>query len=136
MNKETELGRTYTENRTRYFENEDILLVFGFITRCYDRKVRNLILDFQDQFKSFDVIMINSALWDINRWGPNGIKHFKSNIFELLNHLKKDISKSKTECLTQGNDSFSAIFVRFVCVFTSFYAQSISIKCNCYLIVV
>ena len=28
--------------------------------------------------------MINSALWDVNRWGPNGIKEFKENIVSQL----------------------------------------------------
>ena len=95
-------GRDYEEIRTKYIEEWNINLCFGFITRCYDARVGKLLDDFQRQFcSSPDVIMINSALWDINRWGPDGIQMFQKNIKYLMSHLKHSIKYHRSQHETQ-----------------------------------
>jgi hypothetical protein len=60
-------------------------LTFLFLTRCYSPMLEKFIRSYPKQFGSFpDLILINSALWDVNRWGPNGIELFRDNIDRLF----------------------------------------------------
>ena len=94
------IGRDYEEKRIFYLADYDIRFVFGFITRCYSTKVQTLIDDFPAQFGRYpDIIMMNGGLWDINRWGFDGIQKFRDNITALMKHLKHALIESPN---TQG----------------------------------
>ena len=77
--------RNYVETRDYHLQSKDIQLSFYFITRCYSDTVHEFFANYKQKFGSYpDVIMVNSALWDINRWGPSGIKSFNENIVSLM----------------------------------------------------
>ncbi len=74
-------ARAYKEERDWYNREMNVQLTFKFITRCYDHELAKDLRRHPDTYGSFpDFIIINSALWDINRWGPSGISLFKDNI--------------------------------------------------------
>ena len=97
--------------------------IFNFTTRVYysryenykfgGQKVENFRLprylrNFRDRpffknkrkFKYPDVIMINGAIWDINRWGPLGPKEYSSYIEKLCKFLLEILEDSpKTQVI-------------------------------------
>ena len=40
------------------------------MTRCYDAGLARFLEDFRRDKGDPDLILVLSALWDINRWGP------------------------------------------------------------------
>ena len=61
-----------------------------FITRVWTEDVSDWLLNLDNKI---DVLLINSCLWDINRWGPLGPKEFKTNLQELLDLVPKILSE-------------------------------------------
>jgi len=88
-------GRDYEEERDYYNKDLDLQYSFIFITKCFSRRLKHLLDDYPQRFGSYpDMILINSALWDINRWGPRGILYFRDNIKNLMDHLKFSLRDS------------------------------------------
>jgi len=95
-------GRDYQE--VREFQStgrENIQATFNFLCRCYDLgrphpKGEHVVEDFIDRYKEKkgdpDLIIILSALWDINRWGPSGIEFYKKNCKALLEKVQGTFS--------------------------------------------
>ena len=81
-------GRDYTETREYHNEEHNIKVTFNFITRCYDRVLSNFLDSYQSKHGDPDVILVLSALWDINRWGPRGIEEYSHNCKKLLRKVK------------------------------------------------
>ena len=78
-------GRDYRETRDWYDDADDIQLSFVFITRCYSDWLKDFLEKYPDNYGTYpDLIIINSALWDINRWGPSGPEKYKPNLKKLL----------------------------------------------------
>ena len=71
----------------------------GSLCRCYDSDLESDLLDWKDRFGSYpDLVVINSALWDINRWGPGGIEEFKMNIRSVgveVGVYRRDVPKKE-----------------------------------------
>ena len=78
--------RRYEEKRDFYFKEYDLQVSFFFITRCYSHEFENLMkYEYTKQFGSYpDCIIMNSLLWDLNRWGPTGYEHYKKNLRSLF----------------------------------------------------
>ena len=88
-------GRDYTEVREyRSTGREDVRLTFNFITRCYDRGLEKYLEDYRERHGDPDLILVLSALWDINRWGPRGIDDYKVNCKDLLGKVKSMFPES------------------------------------------
>ncbi|KAL0270259.1 UNVERIFIED_CONTAM: hypothetical protein PYX00_007729 [Menopon gallinae] len=87
-------GRSYTE--VRVFENFAIptKIEFMFLTECLSDDVREKIQTYHAT-ETPDIIIMNSCLWDITRWGPEGVTRYKQNIRELLK-LFREYLPSKT----------------------------------------
>jgi len=82
-------GRYYEEVREYRNKNLDIEYSFYFITICWSTKLYRFVEEYPKNYNGYpDVIMINSALWDINRWGTGGTRQFRYNIHYLLHSLK------------------------------------------------
>jgi hypothetical protein len=82
-------GRDYEEVREYYDQTWGMQYSFYFITRCWSDKLYRFLETYPQEYGSYpDVIMINSALWDINRWGTMGTRHFRYNIHTLLHNIK------------------------------------------------
>ena len=56
--------------------------MFYFVTRCYGEYVKSIIATFATEPP--DVIIMNSCLWDLSRYGKNSNTEFISNINKLL----------------------------------------------------
>lgn len=62
-------GRTYAEPRVYYHEKKDITVNFRFITRVWSNDLENFLRTYEDRHEAkFDLILMNSLLWDVNRW--------------------------------------------------------------------
>ncbi|XP_015916631.1 PC-esterase domain-containing protein 1B [Parasteatoda tepidariorum] len=82
--------RKYREERKGYYV--DTMLSFYFLTRVYDNYVYRIVKDLsKDPQKVPDVLIINSCLWDVTRWGPNGVELYKKNLIRLMKDLKERI---------------------------------------------
>lgn len=83
-------GKNYRETRT--YESGHTVVKFYFVTRCFSEHVQSLL----DEMKEFQphVIIMNSCLWDLHRYGPHGLAAFKVNlgklVFALNSTLKSD----------------------------------------------
>lgn len=78
-------GRDYRE--TREFKIEKTYIFFHFITRLYIKHFVALINNTKPE--NFpDILFINSCLWDLTRWGPDGPKDFRTNILKTMKFLK------------------------------------------------
>lgn len=81
-------GRNYEETREYY--NTGTCVKFTFLTKMFSE---SLTRAFEDQSLVPDVVVINSCVWDLSRWGPNGVAEFKKNVVHTMEYFKKRLSK-------------------------------------------
>ncbi|XP_046658443.1 PC-esterase domain-containing protein 1A-like [Homalodisca vitripennis] len=90
-------GRNFQEVRRYIDANNKTTLDFMFISRCYNSHIEELFCSIGDGTRSApNVIVINSCLWDINRWGPNGVPEYKDNMVRLMRLMSRNLPK---DCL-------------------------------------
>ncbi|XP_046685340.1 PC-esterase domain-containing protein 1A-like [Homalodisca vitripennis] len=92
LGKHSELnhGRGYEEERS--FKKAETRVDFYFITRCYNLLLEDMMEDINLGLRDApDVIYINSTLWDVCRWGPNGVIEFKENLQKLARLFKNSL---------------------------------------------
>lgn len=89
-NSPTTSGRDYEETREYY--NASVMVKFTFLTKMWSESLTRA-------FKRGcpDVVVINSCVWDLSRWGPNGISEYKINLIKTMEFFKKTLPKN---CLT------------------------------------
>ncbi|XP_068083388.1 uncharacterized protein [Anabrus simplex] len=69
--------------------SEGVHAEFHFITRCYSKDIEEMVHEWKKKpLTAPDVIVINSCLWDISRWGPNGVPEYKDNLVKLMKLFK------------------------------------------------
>ncbi|GIY31217.1 PC-esterase domain-containing protein 1A [Caerostris darwini] len=85
-------GRCYREEREAHFKK--MQLYFFFLTKVYDEYVESILKRIRNKLKP-DVIIINSCLWDVTRWGCNGVEEYKYN----LKYLFKEFKRTLPDCL-------------------------------------
>ncbi|KAF2879785.1 hypothetical protein ILUMI_26390 [Ignelater luminosus] len=95
-------GRNYQEVRV-YCENPYI--TFQFITRLF---MPRFIDDIKNLDTIPDVIVMNSCLWDLTRWGTNGVSEFKRNLIKTFDFLKKELPTTRIIWLTTLPPNFKA----------------------------
>jgi len=71
---------------------------FFFITKCHSIQLEDYLLTYKRRHGHPDLILILSALWDINRWGPNGIPNYINNCERFLKFVKDEF-RSKTQLI-------------------------------------
>lgn len=76
-------GINYRE--VRQYKQANTSIMFYFITRCYDEYMQSIL----DEFKLDPphVIIMNSCLWDLHRYGETANAAFIQNISELLDAI-------------------------------------------------
>lgn len=80
-------GRDYEETR-EYYHNGTVVK-FTFLTKLFSPSLtRAFALDCPD------VVVINSCVWDLSRWGPNGVAEYKRNMTDTMELLKKTLTKT------------------------------------------
>lgn len=83
-------GRAYREDRR--FKSNGTHVEFHFITRCLNEDIKAMMHDFKNKrISAPDIIVMNSTLWDVNRWGWNGVEAFKDNMNELMRLFKTSL---------------------------------------------
>ncbi|XP_061184626.1 PC-esterase domain-containing protein 1A-like [Saccostrea echinata] len=90
-------GVNYREIRQYHRENH--LIRFYFVTRCYNTYMESILSDISKDPKP-DIIIMNSCLWDISRYGKNGVEEYKVNLVRLFDRLKEVVSP---DCLVIWN---------------------------------
>ncbi|XP_008467867.1 PC-esterase domain-containing protein 1B-like [Diaphorina citri] len=84
--------RDYVEDRI--WREGRVTIEFSFTTRVFNRRIEErLTSNFYRQHPP-DVVIINSTLWDLTRWGPDGYLAFKTNIVKLMELLKQSLPPS------------------------------------------
>ncbi|CAF3404508.1 unnamed protein product [Rotaria socialis] len=66
--------------RTRYY----------FLTRCYSSYMKNVIFnDIKNQTIKPDIIIMNSCLWDISRYGVYSMRSYKRNVDSIMGSFRQ-----------------------------------------------
>ncbi|XP_062601144.1 nuclear transcription factor Y subunit gamma-like [Saccostrea cucullata] len=79
-------GTGYRE--VRQYQTDCHLLRFYFVTRCYGTYMESILTDLSGEL-SPDVVIMNSCLWDISRYGSNGVDEYKENLNKLFDRFKQ-----------------------------------------------
>ncbi|XP_008839525.1 PC-esterase domain-containing protein 1B [Nannospalax galili] len=106
-------------NRTNYREVREFcsdhhLVRFYFLTRVYSDYLENILEELQSGEHAPDVIIMNSCLWDISRYGRNSCSSYRQNLESLFGRMDQVLPKS---CLLVWNtamplgDSIKATFL-------------------------
>ncbi|KAK3597756.1 hypothetical protein CHS0354_006115 [Potamilus streckersoni] len=90
-------GISYRE--VRQYQTHYHLIRFYFVTRCYNTYVESILSDLSKEPEP-DVIIINSCLWDISRYGANSIDDYKKNLDKLFTRFNEVLPK---HCLVIWN---------------------------------
>jgi len=78
-------GRTYIEPRRYYNKQHNVTIVYKFIVRVCCDELEDFLYDYERINKApINTIIMNSALWDFNRWGPYGPEEYKENFAKLI----------------------------------------------------
>ncbi|XP_039738142.1 PC-esterase domain-containing protein 1B isoform X2 [Pteropus medius] len=92
-------------NRTSYREVRQYcsghhLVRFYFLTRVYNEYVQGVLEELQADKHTPDVVIINSCLWDISRYGQDSVRSYRENLENLFRHLGQVLPES---CLLVWN---------------------------------
>lgn len=87
-------GRNYEEVREY---NKDPYVKFQFLTRLNLPSFVNAIKELP---KNPDILIINSCVWDLTRWGSDGVAQFKENIIETFIFLRSTLPCTRIIWLT------------------------------------
>ncbi|KAH7977032.1 hypothetical protein HPB52_023214 [Rhipicephalus sanguineus] len=79
-------GRDYREERL--YRKNRTSISFYFLTRIYSEYVQRILADMTVGYAP-DVIVVSSCLWDITRWGPNGVQEYKENLNRFFSDLNR-----------------------------------------------
>ncbi|XP_045685215.1 PC-esterase domain-containing protein 1B isoform X1 [Phyllostomus hastatus] len=91
-------GTNYRE--VREFCTSHHLVRFYFLTRVYNSYVQGILKELQSSEHSPDVVIINSCLWDISRYGKDSFSSYRKNLENLFRHLVEVLPES---CLLVWN---------------------------------
>ncbi|XP_054714137.1 PC-esterase domain-containing protein 1A-like [Uloborus diversus] len=86
-------GRNYREERDKRLSGNTNFSYF-FLTRVFDDYVETVLKHITSSQDKPDVVVLNSCVWDISRWGPNGIKMYKENLVKLMKQFQKLLPKN------------------------------------------
>ncbi|XP_064086794.1 PC-esterase domain-containing protein 1A-like [Macrobrachium nipponense] len=83
-------GRDYIE--IREFQKDNIFLKYIFVTRAYCKNVIQELKDIREGNKvAPKIILMNSFLWDLTRWGPLKEDQYKEDMVKLFKDLKRSL---------------------------------------------
>ena len=86
-------GRSYVEPRRYINRKLNLSVNYIFTSKVFHEGLQDFIENFREKNgKYLDLVIFNSCLWDVNRWGPFGIENFKENITNLLHCAKRNVT--------------------------------------------
>ncbi|XP_033015479.1 PC-esterase domain-containing protein 1A-like [Lacerta agilis] len=77
-------GTRYRE--VRQYRTSHHLVRFYFLTRVYSEYLESVLEDFQAGPQP-DVLVLNSCVWDVSRYGPSSMKEYRKNLETAFNRL-------------------------------------------------
>ncbi|KAL5021719.1 hypothetical protein ScPMuIL_000874 [Solemya velum] len=83
-------GINYRE--VRQYQSDCHLVRFYFVTRCYNNYVESILSDLSKEPVP-DIILMNSCLWDISRYGINSVPEYKRNLDKLFTRFSEVLPK-------------------------------------------
>ncbi|XP_071090826.1 PC-esterase domain-containing protein 1A-like isoform X1 [Haliotis cracherodii] len=90
-------GTNYRE--VRQYVSDYYLIRFYFVCRCYNAYMESILADLSDEPRP-DVVILNSCLWDISRYGVRAIDEYKENLKTLFRRFKEVLP---ADCLVIWN---------------------------------
>ena len=75
-------------HEVRQFQVDYYMIRYYFITCCHGAYMESILEDFQRGMPP-DIVIMNSSLWDITRYGAMSVKMFEVNITRLLDRIKE-----------------------------------------------
>ncbi|XP_038071046.1 PC-esterase domain-containing protein 1A-like [Patiria miniata] len=93
--KKEEMNNGINYREVRQYKTDYHLVRFYFVTRVYNKYVESIFVDLEKDPQP-DVVLMNSCLWDISRYGPNGMKTYKTNLEKTFYRMGKTLDP---ECL-------------------------------------
>ncbi|XP_053556320.1 PC-esterase domain-containing protein 1A-like [Bombina bombina] len=90
-------GVDYRE--VRQYCSDHHLVRFYFLTRVYSAYLESILSDFQAGLQP-DVVIMNSCIWDITRYGQKQMEEYKTNLDLLFTRLDQVLHR---ECLVVWN---------------------------------
>ncbi|XP_010958441.1 PC-esterase domain-containing protein 1B-like [Camelus bactrianus] len=91
-------GTHYRE--VRQFRSGHHLVRFYFLTRAYSPYVEDVLEDLRRGEHAPDVVVMNSCLWDLSRYGPDFRRSYREDLESLFGHLGQVLPES---CLLVWN---------------------------------
>ncbi|KAM8881582.1 PC-esterase domain-containing protein 1A-like [Synchiropus picturatus] len=79
-------GTSYRE--VRQFQSPHHLVRFYFVTRVYSSYMRSILEEFRRGTKP-DLVIINSCLWDISRYGGDWVSQYKRDLSQFFEHIDR-----------------------------------------------
>ncbi|MBN3296998.1 PED1A protein, partial [Amia calva] len=90
-------GTEYKE--VRQFRTPHHLVRFYFLTQIYSNYMESILSDFKAGPQP-DVLVVNSCVWDVSRYGGNSMTDYRENLNMFFIQLKKTLLP---ECLVIWN---------------------------------
>ncbi|XP_041080517.1 PC-esterase domain-containing protein 1A [Polyodon spathula] len=90
-------GTEYKE--VRQFHSAHHLVRFYFLTRVYSNYVESILADFQAGPQP-DVLIVNSCVWDVSRYGASSMEEYRVNLGKFFTRLGEVLLP---ECLVMWN---------------------------------
>ncbi|XP_066488339.1 PC-esterase domain-containing protein 1A [Tiliqua scincoides] len=84
-------GTHYRE--VRQYRTHHHLVRFYFITRVYSEYLESILNDFLNGPQP-DILVLNSCVWDISRYGPFSMEKYRMNLETVFNRLDATLSPS------------------------------------------
>ncbi|XP_008071183.1 PC-esterase domain-containing protein 1B [Carlito syrichta] len=91
-------GTSYRE--VRHFCSGHHLVHFYFLTRVYSEYVETILTELQSGEEAPDLVIMNSCLWDISRYGQDSWQSYQQNLGILFQRLSEVLPES---CLLVWN---------------------------------
>ncbi|UYV75576.1 hypothetical protein LAZ67_13000652 [Cordylochernes scorpioides] len=128
-------GREYKEERV--YKEGPFDIRFYFITKVLGDYIFSLLEGFRKDPP--DIIIVNSCIWDITRWGPLSIDRYKANLPKFFSACREilspntlliwltapPISSSMRSALLVGRLEFLTPCLRFHVVQANHYAKKV-----------
>ncbi|XP_033757452.1 PC-esterase domain-containing protein 1B-like [Pecten maximus] len=97
--KKGEMNNGINYREVRQYKTDYHLVRFYFVTRCFNNYVNSIFTELKEEPRP-DIVIINSCLWDITRYGDNYVSDYKSNLEKLCLRMRNCLTE---KCLSLWN---------------------------------